>query len=48
MEWTPEVFHSKQRGLVSTSDISDALATVAQLMKSNGISTSLSKSCMEI
>ena len=39
---------SEQCGLVITSDISDVLATVAQLIKGDITTSSLPKSCMEI
>ena len=48
VEWTPEVVQSEQCGLGITSDLSDAIATVVQLIKSNDIVSSLPKSCMEI
>ena len=35
VQWTPEVVQSEQCGLGITSDLSDAIATVAQLIKSN-------------
>ena len=50
VEWTPEahVPSPEQCGLAITSDLSNALATVAQLMKSKDIASSLPKSCLEI
>ena len=48
VEWTTEVFTAEQCGVDITSDISDVLESVAELMDNNDISSSLPKSCMEI
>ena len=48
VEWTPTLLTSEQCEGGMISDIYDALATVAQLVKDSDIAFSLPKSCMEI
>ena len=48
VEWSPEILPPQQCGLEITHDLSDALETVAQLVKSNDTASSLPKSCTEI
>ena len=48
VEWSPEFLPPEQCGLEITHDISEAIATVAQLVKSNDTAVSLPNSCMEI
>ena len=48
VEWTPTLLTSEQCQVGMIFDTSDALATVAELIKGNNIASSLPKSCMEI
>ena len=48
VEWTPEVLRIGHCAQPIISDLSDASATVAQLIKSNDSASSVPKSCTEI
>ena len=48
VEWTPTLLTSEQCEVGMISDISDALATMAELMKNNDVASSFLKSCMEL
>ena len=48
VQWSTEVSSPQQCGTEGSSDPTDALQTVAQLIKSTTTSSSLPKSCMEI
>ena len=48
IQWITEVFPPEECGLANISDISDALETVAELMESKDITSSLPKSCIKI
>ena len=48
IEWAAEVYPCEHCGLSTTSDLSDAVATVIQLVKNNVIASSLTKSCRNI
>lgn len=48
VQWSPQVFSLAQCGMASTTDLSGAVETVAQLLQSTTSPSSLPGSCMEI